>query len=319
MLGLIARPDRKTIRVGRRTDMIVNSPTGSRLSVQSGGRGGAILLTHGWGLDATIWATTRDRLEARHRVISWDLPGLGGSTEPPGPLSLETMAEDLKAVIAHAGEPVVLVGHSIGGMTIQTLARDHPAVFREQVRGVVLYNTTYTNPLRTMIASRLALALRRPVIEPVMRLAIGLQPIARVMAWMGYFSGHAHLANRLGFGGRVTWSQLEHTTRLATRNPPAVLARGNLAMFRWDAGTGVAGIACPVLVVGGAVDIVTKVEASRRIAQDAGARLTVARGANHMGFLEQEEGYSEALTAFVRALDAGPGAAATGDAATSPG
>lgn len=316
ILALITKSDHEPIRDARQSDLMVSSATGSRLSVQSGGRGSPILLTHGWGLDATIWATTRDRLQTNHRVISWDLPGLGGSKAPSGALTLETLAEDLRAVIAHAAEPVVLVGHSIGGMAIQTLARDHPALFGERVKGVVLYNTTYTNPLRTMIAPGLAQAMRRPVIEPVMHLAIWLQPIAWVLAWMGYISGHAHLANRLGFGAHVTRSQLEHTTRLTIRNPPGVLAKGNLAMFRWDAEAAVANIACPILVVGGDIDIVTKVEASRRIADDGGARLTVVAGANHMGFLEQRDAYSDALLAFVRELDARP--VAKNIPATSP-
>ncbi len=53
----------------------------------------------------------------------------------------------------------MLVGHSIGGMTIQTLARDHPELFGREVVGVVLLNTTYTNPLKTMILPRLMQAL----------------------------------------------------------------------------------------------------------------------------------------------------------------
>lgn len=109
-----------------------------------------------------------------------------------------------------------------------------------------------------MIASGFFQALRRPILEPVLHLAVWLQPLAWLMAWLGYLSGHAHLANRLGFGKDVTRSQLEHTTRLATRNPPGVLAKGNLAIFQWDAETGVANIDCPILVIGAGIDIITR-------------------------------------------------------------
>ncbi len=99
----------------------------------------------------------------------------------------------------------------------------------------MLVNTTYTNPLRTMALGGLAQALRRPLLEPMLRLTIWLQPLAWLSAWQSYLSGAAHLANRTGFSQHVTRSQLEHTTLLATRNPPAASARGNLAMFGWDA------------------------------------------------------------------------------------
>jgi pimeloyl-ACP methyl ester carboxylesterase len=163
----------------------------------------------------------------------------------------------------------------------------------------VLVNTTYTNPLKTMILSPLVTALRWPLIEPMMRLTIWLQPLAWISAWQSYLSGSAHLANRLGFGKYVTRSQLEHTTLLATRNPPAVQAKGNLAMFRWDVSASLPQIPGPVLVLGGDVDLVTKLEASRVIAGAVpGARLQVVEGVNHMGFLERADVYNAAIAEF---------------------
>lgn len=297
---LLARPDKEITRPERGNGQMIAGLNGTDLYVEQHGptTGLALLLTHGWGLDSTIWAYARRDLGARFRLILWDLPGLGRSTLR-GPLTLEAMAENLRVVIASAGRPVILVGHSIGGMTIQTLARDHPELFGREVRGVVLINTTHTNPLRTMILSNLMLALRGPVLEPVMRLAGWLQPLAWAGAWQGYLSGAAHLANRLGFGPHVTQSQLDHTTLLATRNPPGVLGRGNLAMFRWDAGAGPSNLGVPTLVLGGDVDIVTKIGASREIAAAAPhARFEAVHAANHMGFLERAEIYNAAIARF---------------------
>lgn len=284
--------------------MVVGAGT-ARLYVERHGPadGPVILFTHGWGLDSTIWCYARRQLANRFRLITWDLPGLGRS-ELDGDLTLEVLARNLRQVLALAeGRPVVLVGHSIGGMMIQTLARDHPELFGREIAGVILLNTTYTNPLRTMILSRLMTALRKPVLEPVMHLAIWLQPLAWLGAWQSYLGGSAHAANRLGFGRCVTRSQLEHTTLLATRNPPGVLARGNLAMFRWDAQAALPRLTVPTLVLGGDVDIVTKLEASRHIADAApGARLETMPGANHMGFLEWSELYNGAIADFVESL-----------------
>lgn len=275
---------------------------GANLYVETTGPAGqaTLILTHGWGQDSTIWNLAKADLGRRFRIISWDLPGLGRSTAAtPNGVSLTAFAANLRSIIRTLDGPVILVGHSIGGMTIQTLARDFPEMMGREVAGLVLINTTYINPLRTIVFSRLFQLLRVPLIIPVMRLTILLQPLAWLAAWQGYLSGMAHVANRLGFGRFVTRSQLEHTTLLATRNPPGVLARGNLAMFEWDATAALPDIAIPVLVIGGTRDIVTKLEASRTIASAIPqARLQVVEDVNHMGFLERADLYNAAIADF---------------------
>lgn len=307
VVPLVAKPDTRRTRPDRVAGQIVKSPGGGELHVEVSGPidGPPIILTHGWGLDSTIWFYARHDLARRFRVITWDLAGLGKSRRgSSGKIDLSRFADDLAAILDLTGQrPAVLVGHSIGGMTIQTLARDHPRLFADKVRGVALLNTTYTNPLRTMVFSRLFQALRRPLLEPLLHLTIWLQPVAWLSAWQSYLSGSAHLANRFGFGRFVTRSQLEHTTLLATRNAPAVQARGNLAMFRWDATGALQGFQTPVLVIGGEVDIITKLEASREIARSAPeARLQMVDGVNHMGFLERANLYTAAIESFAESV-----------------
>jgi len=302
MTPLLAKPDKDPTRPERGDHQMISSPTGSTLYVEVHGPREAppVILTHGWGLDSTIWYYLRRHLATRFRVIVWDLPGLGRSRAANGQaIDLSHFAQDLKAVLAlTGGKPTVLVGHSIGGMTIQTLVRDHPDVL-ESVAGLVLVNTTYTNPLRTMVLSGLAQALRWPLLEPLFRLTIWLQPLAWLSAWQSYLSGSAHLANRIGFASQVTRSQLEHNTLLATRNPPGVSARGNLAMFRWDADAALQAITVPTLILAGDSDLVTKCEASQTLARATpGSRLEVISDANHMGFLERSEIYNEEIARF---------------------
>lgn len=300
---LLARSDTDPTRPERGDHQMISSPTGSTLYVEAHGPQDAppIILTHGWGLDSTIWYYLRRHLAQRFRVIVWDLPGLGRSRAANGrAIDLSHFALDLKALLSLAdGKPAVLVGHSIGGMTIQTLVRDHPEVLDGAVAGLVLVNTTYTNPLRTMVLSGLAQALRWPLLEPLFRLAIWLQPLAWMSAWQSYLSGSAHVANRLGFASQVTRSQLEHNTLLATRNPPAASARGNLAMFRWSADGALQAITVPTLILAGDSDLVTKREASETLARGTpGGRLEVIADANHMGFLERSEIYNEEIARF---------------------
>jgi len=297
---LLARPDTDPTRPERRPGQLVESATGSWLHIETEGALGAptVILTHGWGLDSTIWFYLRRFLSDRFHVVTWDLPGLGRSRAAPGAIDLGKFALDLATVLERYPGPVVLVGHSIGGMTIQTLLRDHPDFMKDRVRGVALINTTYTNPLRTMIFSPLALALRWPLLEPAMRLTIWLKPLAWLSAWQSYLSGTAHLTERLGFSSEVTRSQLEHAALLATRNSPASQARGNLAMFRWTSDGATARAQLPMLVIAGEDDIVTKPEASHVLASAPQEVLTRVERANHMGFLEQAAAYNALIRDF---------------------
>jgi pimeloyl-ACP methyl ester carboxylesterase len=302
MLPLLAKKDKRRTSAKHGEGRTIASPTGSSLYVETHGPAGAppIVFTHGWGMDSTFWHYAKQDLGDRFRLVLWDLPGLGKS-KPGGKaaISLEAFAADLATLVEVTGrQRAVLVGHSIGGMTIQTLIRDTPQI-QNRLAGLVLLDTTYTNPLRTMILSGLARALQRPVLEPAMKLMIPLQPLVRLSQWQSYLSGWAHLSHRLGFGAFVTRSQLDHAALLSTRNPPAVLARGNLAMFHWDATGALSLLRIPALVIGGDKDIITKLEANRTIADQTDmAQLQVVQGANHMGPMERADIYNQMIADF---------------------
>jgi pimeloyl-ACP methyl ester carboxylesterase len=304
LVPLLAKPDKgEKSREDRGAGQVVEGANGAKIYVEDLGSRDlpAVIFTHGWAMDSTIWHYAKRDLADEFRIIVWDLPGLGKSS---GDISLENFAQNLGAIVKTCGaKQVALVGHSIGGMTIQTLARDDPGLFNSTIAGAVLVNTTYTNPLRTMILSGLVQALRRPVLEPVMRLTILLQPLAWLSAWQSYLSGTAHLANRFGFGKYVTRSQLEHVTLLSTKNPPGNIQRGNLAMFDWDATGALAKLEVPVLVLAGNGDIVTKSEASTDIAaQSHNAQLEKIDGVNHMGLMERSDLYNASIRDFLRAV-----------------
>lgn len=306
VVALAARRDVHPTRPELGAGRIEPSPSGSELFIQNSGPlgGPPIILTHGAGMDASFWKHAKHDLGDRFRLTLWDLPGLGRSTLPPPEhrVDLNAYAADLAFLVdqAEGGRPV-LVGHSLGGMIIQTLLRDRPDI-TERLAGVVLLHTTYTNPLKTMAMSGLARPMQ-PLIELCMRLAIALAPVVKLVKWQSYFSGSAHLAMRLGFGREVTHSELEHVTRLATLAAPEVEAKGNLAMFRWDGAGALARLRTSALVVGGDRDVVTRLAASRVIAEESTrARLEVVEGANHMGPLERAPLYNSLIADFALAV-----------------
>jgi pimeloyl-ACP methyl ester carboxylesterase len=290
-------------RVERTQGDLVLAPDGTPLHVEVVGPQGAptLILTHGWGLNATAWWYTRHHLAERFRIITWDLPGLGRSRRPmDGVYTLDRFAEALGAVVEWSGaDRVVLVGHSIGGMTSQTVWRARPDL-RERIAGIVLLDTTHENPLRTMIFTRLWLAMQKPLIEPLCRLTVVLSPLAWASAWHGYVNGSNQLAMRFtGFGRNATRGQVDLSARLAAKGSPAVQAKGNLAMFHWRVTDDLPAITAPVLVLAGDRDIITLPDASRTIAGAVpGARMQLIEGCNHMGFMERWQSYDEAIAAF---------------------
>jgi pimeloyl-ACP methyl ester carboxylesterase len=287
---------------------------GSKLRVEFFGRQGApvLILTHGWGLDSTVWRYARAHLADRFRLIVWDLPGLGKSKTPPdGRIQLDRFAEDLRTVIGLAeGQPVVLVGHSIGGMTLQTLAGLRPELMGEQVKGLVLLNTTFLRPIRTTAMSGLVQAVW-PVVAVFMKLQIALSPLFHAMKWQSYMSGQTHMAARIGgFGRHVTRQQLEHTALLMTKASPAVEAKGDFAMMDWDVSRKLPDIRVPTLVIVGDRDLITRPDAGETIAAAIpGARLQHMTGCGHMGFYEYNEAYDRAIADFAtEVLKDAPGA-----------
>jgi pimeloyl-ACP methyl ester carboxylesterase len=137
----------------------VSAPDGSKLHVEIYGADNqpTLLLTHGWSLDHTAWSYVQQRLSDRFRIVVWDLPGLGRSQRPQrSDYSMENMSRCLAAVMdATANGPVILVGHSFGGMLLQTYCRMFPE-YAQKVSALVLVHTTYTNPLRTALGWRSA-------------------------------------------------------------------------------------------------------------------------------------------------------------------
>lgn len=296
---------------GRREGVAEPGADGARLRLEVEGpsEGPILLLTHGWGQSSRIWADTRQALAEKFGVVTWDLPGSGRSTTPIGGWSIEGFADDLKALFDRlpADRPLILIGHSIGGMTVQTFCVRHASSLGGRVVGIVLENTTHRNPLHTMVASEIFTTLQ-PLIVMMLRLDILFSPLIWLMNWQSYLSGSTHLAMRLaGFGARPTRAQLNLSALLPTKTSPAVQAHGNLAMIRWSVTARLGEISAPALVIVGGRDLVTKDHAGAYIASALpDATLFKVADAGHMGPVEKHEVYVEAVSAFVQRVDPAP-------------
>lgn len=85
-----------------------------------------LLFLHGWGAPAETYRLLLDHVSAYCRVVAPDLPGFGGSEEPPCAWSVDDyVAWTLAFAAALDLQKVILMNHSFGGrISIKLLARD---------------------------------------------------------------------------------------------------------------------------------------------------------------------------------------------------
>lgn len=109
-------------------------------SGQPAGDRPVVVLLHGGGEDLTTFADLQKTLSKDGTICSYDRLGAGASDAPDGPQSLDDAGEVLSRVIDRvAGDaPVVLAGHSLGGVIAGRYAPEHP----DDVAGLVLMDAT---------------------------------------------------------------------------------------------------------------------------------------------------------------------------------
>lgn len=85
------------------------------------------VLIHGAWFGAWCWNSTKSLLEAEgHSVIAIDLPGHGDDNTPASEIKLETLVARVGQELLAQSEPVILVGHSMGGIVISQTAEAYP-------------------------------------------------------------------------------------------------------------------------------------------------------------------------------------------------
>ncbi|MBO9521758.1 MAG: alpha/beta fold hydrolase [Nocardioidaceae bacterium] len=264
-----------------------------------------VLLAHCWTLNQADWSyQVRDlQREFGHgiRIVTWDHRGHGASQESPkADCTVANLARDMADVIEqHAAPgPLVLAGHSIGGMTIMALAEQRPEIF-ERVVGVALVATS-SGRLDTV-------TLGLPEMGPFLR-----RQIPRVLAFRSRTLTkrarrrapiiERRIVRNFLFGRPMRLVDAALTVEGIINSPAATMVgfyENCMEHERTAALKVLDGIPTQVLV--GTRDVLTPPEHARRIADAVeGAVLTVIPEAGHMLPLERDEIVSATLVRLVR-------------------
>ncbi|NGO80862.1 alpha/beta hydrolase [Streptomyces sp. YC504] len=244
-------------------ELVAVSSDGSRLHVEVHGPDGApaVVLVHGWTCSTAFWAAQIRELARDHRVIAYDQRGHGRTPAPAGPTgySVGALVDDLEAVLATAlepGEQAVLVGHSMGGMTLMAAAgrpkvAEHAAAVLLCSTGTVrLADLSKVIPLR---AGRLRTRLTRGLLHSAAPLG-PVTPLARrIMRYATMGPGSSAL-------------KTDACTRIVHACPRRVRQGWGRVLAALDIEANVAKLTVPTAVIVGTADRMTPPEAAEAIA-----------------------------------------------------
>lgn len=243
------------------------------------GVGRPVLAIHGLGGGAHFFGGLAQRLQAGCRLISVDLPGTGRS--PGGTIAMDGWARELRALVEQdAGEPVVVLGHSMGTMIALHAWRAWPQL----IRGLVFVG---------------GLPRVRPLIRDRLNDRLKALANARDLA---------------GWGPKISPGNFSPVT---TREQPEVVALferlfeaqpiesylGSLrVLLDADVRDIAATIGVPVLAVTGADDQYAPPEAVAEFVRSipAPCSFEVLEGCAHLPFLEQPEAFAALVKSFLR-------------------
>ena len=265
-----------------------------------------VIFSHGYGLSLDSWPGQREALRGIARVVLWDQRGHGRSERGVPGTTIERLGADLGCVLdAVAPEgPVVLVGHSMGGMTIMALADQRPDLFGDRVRGVALLATSAGG------IADVDLGLPRPVARLAHRVA---PSIGAALESQGPVSGLIERARRsssdLGllitrayaFGSTVPPDGTRIVADLINGTPFEVLADLLPALQGHDKVHALHVLdRCDLLVMVGDSDLLTPVGHSYEIVRHTpSAELVILPGVGHMLTLEAVDDVNKHLRALV--------------------
>src|SRR5260221_2370404 len=122
---------------------------GGTIHVVSEGSGPPIVLSHGVTLSVRTWVRQLETLPAQgFRVVALDHRGHGDSKLVDTGFSIDNLGDDVRSVLEALDlHDAVLVGHSMGGIAVQSFLIRHPEIAAERVKGVVLLSTLARVPL----------------------------------------------------------------------------------------------------------------------------------------------------------------------------
>jgi pimeloyl-ACP methyl ester carboxylesterase len=265
-----------------------------------------LVLAHGWICTGRAWHEQVRGLADRYRLVTYDHPGHGRTPAPAsGEYDLDLLGDSLRAVVEQATGPgpIVLVGHSLGGIAALNAVDRHRELFDERVAGVVLMSTTsrarlerFTFEFGIHAVSQLERGIRRVV--PTLR---GPRLSGATGRLYGTTSDLSTLLVRaMGVGPGADPRVVEFVEQLRVASDPDMVLGLAEAVLGVDVDAGLARLRADVSIVVGTHDRLTPLSLSERMAEVSGGELIELPGIGHMAPLEAGAQVNEVLERHLR-------------------
>ncbi len=251
------------------------------LHAREAGRRPAVVLLHGFPLNARMWEPQLAGLGERAHLIAVDLPGFGLSPLPAQAPSLADYARAVRKLVDHLGlDKVLVVGLSMGGYVAFRLVEE----LGPRLVGLLLADT------RANADSEAAAAMRHELAAEVESEGV----IAAVNEFMPKLIGATTL--------RAQPAVVDRARAIMLENSVAGVAGALRAMAGRPDSTALLGsLRVPVLCVGGDEDTLTPPDVLRAMAKlIPGARVEILPGAGHLSNLEAPAAFNDALDGLMR-------------------
>ncbi|MFE1903597.1 alpha/beta fold hydrolase [Streptomyces gardneri] len=278
-----------------------------------------VVFSHGYCLNQDSWHFQRAALRGLVRTVHWDQRshgrsghGVAQSGPDAVPVSIDLLGRDLRAVLDVAAPegPLVLVGHSMGGMTVMALAEQYPEFVRDRVVGVALVGTSAGKLAEVSYGLPLAgvNAVRR-VLPGVLK-ALGSQAELVERGRRATADLFAGLIKKYSFSSKdVDPAVARFAERMIEATPIDVVAEFYPAFAEHDKAAALAAFAdMPVLALAGDNDLVTPsshTEAIAGLLPDA--ELVIVPDGGHLVMLEHPEAVTDRLADLLVRAGAVPG------------
>jgi pimeloyl-ACP methyl ester carboxylesterase len=268
-----------------------------------------LVLAHGWTLAQAAWDDVAALLVPRAaagelRLIRYDQRGHGRSTwgtyaDDVAELSIDQLGEDLGVLLDRLAPdgPVVLAGHSMGGMTIMCLAAARPELFGDRVRGAALVSTSAGDlaPAGRTLAERLQLKFAPGLVAAAIAGARVVERLRRLLP--PDHPRHRKMVRELLYGADATDEMVRIGAEIMHASTVRAFAAFYPALGEHDKHEELAALReVPVEILVGDRDKLTPLRHSKRMAELLpDAELHVVERTGHMLPQERPELVTEAI------------------------
>ncbi|MEP6665140.1 MAG: alpha/beta hydrolase [Nocardioidaceae bacterium] len=267
-----------------------------------------LVFTHGYALNLDCWHFQRAALRGDYRMVFYDHRSHGRSARSrPEHCTIDQLGRDLSAVLDEVvpDGPAVLIGHSMGGMTIMALAEQQPELLGTRIAGAGFISTSAGGLQASTLGlpgmpGRLLQRLSPAVMATLARAPRLVDSGRRVGSDFGYV-----VTRKLAFGTEVPQEYVDFTDEMLAATPFDVVADFFPGFDTHDKYSALAALSTvPVVVIAGGRDAITPCSHSRRLAERiSSAELVEFPEAGHMVIFECRDEVTKALRQLIeRAL-----------------